>query len=55
LKPRPPEPITLQRGEAAHAPRDVVHAARNGSDSEPVKVLVHIVMDKGKPLAEAVD
>lgn len=49
------EPITLQRGEAAHAPRDVVHAARNGSDSEPVKVLVHIVMDKGMPLAEAVD
>jgi quercetin dioxygenase-like cupin family protein len=47
------EPVTLKQGETAHlAPSDGVHAAKNGSTSEPAKVLVVLVMEKGKPLAE---
>jgi quercetin dioxygenase-like cupin family protein len=46
-------PITLKQGEAAHiAPADGVHAAKNGSATEPARVLVVLVMEKGKPLAE---
>jgi quercetin dioxygenase-like cupin family protein len=47
------QPITLRKGELAHiAPKDGVHAARNGSSSEPARALVFIVAEKGKPLAE---
>ena len=47
------EPITLKSGEAAHlAPVDGVHFAKNGSSSEPAKVLVVLVVEKGKPLSE---
>jgi quercetin dioxygenase-like cupin family protein len=47
------EPITLKQGEVAHlAPADGVHAAKNGSASEPARVLVILIMEKGKPLAE---
>jgi quercetin dioxygenase-like cupin family protein len=46
-------PITLRKGDVAHiAPGDGVHAARNGSSSEPARALVFIVAEKGKPLAE---
>jgi quercetin dioxygenase-like cupin family protein len=48
------EPIRLKPGETAHMPPDIVHAAKNGSDSAPAKVLVFLVVEKGKPLAEAV-
>ena len=48
------EPLRLKQGETAHLTPDVVHAARNGSDSEPAKVLVSLVVDKGKPLAQPV-
>jgi quercetin dioxygenase-like cupin family protein len=48
------EPITLRQGETAHLSPDVVHAAKNGSQSAPAKVLVFLVIEKGKPLAEAV-
>jgi len=48
------EPITLKVGDLGHLTSDVVHAARNGSGSESAKVLVILVVDKGKPLAEAV-
>ncbi len=47
------EPITLKAGETGHLTPDVVHAARNGSESAPAKVLVFLVVEKGKPLAEA--
>src|SRR5688572_7523620 len=34
------EPVTLKQGETAHlAPADGIHAAKNGSTSEPAKVL----------------
>jgi quercetin dioxygenase-like cupin family protein len=46
------EPITLRVGDVGHLTPDVVHAARNGSESETAKVLVILVVDKGKPLAE---
>ena len=47
------QPITLKEGDVAHlAPKDGVHAAKNGSKSEPAKVLVILVVEKGKPLAE---
>jgi quercetin dioxygenase-like cupin family protein len=47
------EPITLTAGEVGHFTPDVVHAARNGSATAPGKVLVILVVDKGKPLAGA--
>ena len=43
----------MKPGETAHLPPDVVHAAKNGSDSAQAKVLVFLVVEKGKPLAEA--
>jgi quercetin dioxygenase-like cupin family protein len=54
VEPDGKEPITLKQGESAHLSPDVVHAARNGSDSAPAKVLVFLVVEKGKPLAEPV-
>jgi quercetin dioxygenase-like cupin family protein len=47
------EPITLKQGQTAHlAPADGIHAAKNGSTSEPAKALVFLVVEKGKPLSE---
>ena len=47
------QPITLKKGDVAHiAPKDGVHAAKNGSSSEPARALVFLVTEKGKPLAE---
>ena len=47
------DPVTLKVGDVGHFTPDVVHAARNGSATAPGKVLVILVVDKGKPLAEA--
>jgi quercetin dioxygenase-like cupin family protein len=48
------EPLALKQGEIAHlSPADGIHAAKNGSTSEPAKVLVVLVVEKGKPLSEA--
>ena len=48
-------PIELKQGQIAQiAPADGIHAAKNGSSSEPAKVLVILVVEKGKPLAEPV-
>jgi quercetin dioxygenase-like cupin family protein len=52
VEPDGKEAITLKQGETAHLSSDVVHAAKNGSESEPAKVLVFLVVEKGKPLAE---
>jgi len=48
------EPIILRVGNVGHLTPDLIHAARNGSESKTAKVLVILVVDKGKPLAEAV-
>ena len=54
IKPYGKDPISLGKGQAAHiAPTDGIHAAMNGSKSEPARVLVILVVEKGKPLAEA--
>ena len=46
-------PITLRKGDVAHiAPKDGIHAAKNGSSNEPARALVFLVAEKGKPLAE---
>jgi quercetin dioxygenase-like cupin family protein len=46
--------IALKPGETGHFTPDIVHAAKNASDSAPAKVLVVLVVEKGKPLAEPV-
>ena len=46
--------IALKPGETGHFTPDIVHAAKNASDSAPAKVLVFLVVEKGKPLAEPV-
>jgi quercetin dioxygenase-like cupin family protein len=46
--------IVLKPGETGHFTPDIVHAAKNASDSAPAKVLVFLVVEKGKPLAEPV-
>ena len=48
VEPDGKEAITLKQGETAHLSSDVVHAAKNGSESEPAKVLVFLVVEKGK-------
>ena len=54
IKPDGKDPITLSKGQASHiAPGDGIHAAMNGSKSEPARLLVILVVEKGKPLAEA--
>jgi quercetin dioxygenase-like cupin family protein len=53
VEPAGKAPIRLKAGETGHFTPDVVHAAKNGSDSAPAKVLVFLVVEKGKPLAEA--
>jgi quercetin dioxygenase-like cupin family protein len=54
IKPDGKDPLTLGKGQAAHiAPADGIHAAMNGSKSEPARLLVILVVEKGKPLAEA--
>ena len=53
VQPDDKEAITLKKGEIAHVgPLDGIHAAKNGSKSEPAKVLVFLVVEKGKPLSE---
>lgn len=44
--------LALKAGDTGHFTPDIVHAARNASDSVPAKVLVMLVVEKGKPLAE---
>jgi len=54
IKPDGKEPISVSKGQVSHlAPSDGIHAAMNGSKSDPAKVLVILVVEKGKPLAEA--
>jgi quercetin dioxygenase-like cupin family protein len=54
VEPAGREAVTLKAGDVGHFTADVVHAARNGSADAPGKVLVVLVIDKGKPLAEPV-
>jgi quercetin dioxygenase-like cupin family protein len=42
---------TLKQGATATQPPNQVHQARNASASEPAKVLVFVLAEKGKPLS----
>ena len=44
------EPVVYEAGETYHIPPDVVHAARNPSDSETTRILVFWTAEAGKPL-----
>jgi quercetin dioxygenase-like cupin family protein len=48
-------PVTLKKGETGHNPTRHVHNAKNGSTSEPARVLVFLLSKKGKPLATTVE
>lgn len=54
LEPDGHAPLTLRTGESFHNPSRHVHNARNASASEPVKVLVFLIGEKGQPLATPV-
>src|SRR5215510_12105452 len=43
--------IALKPGETGHFTPDIVHAAKNASDSAGAKVLVVLLVEQGKPLA----
>jgi len=47
-------PITLKAGQAVHNPSKVVHTATNASKTQPVKILVVLIKEKGQPLAVSV-
>jgi quercetin dioxygenase-like cupin family protein len=47
-------PVTLKAGESVHVPAKHIHNAKNGSTTEPVKVIVFMVGEKGQPLTTQV-
>jgi quercetin dioxygenase-like cupin family protein len=54
LEPDGHAPATLKTGESSHMPAKHIHNARNASATEPVKVVVFLVGEKGQPLATPV-
>jgi quercetin dioxygenase-like cupin family protein len=55
LQPDGMEPHTLKQGETMFNPSKRVHIATNPSASAPAKLLIHLVAEKGQPLAVLVD
>ncbi len=55
LEPDGQPAVTLQKGETAHQHARHVHNAKNGSTSEPARVLVFLISEKGQPLATLVE
>ncbi|HZF27186.1 MAG TPA: cupin domain-containing protein [Steroidobacteraceae bacterium] len=50
------EPVTLQPGDTFYeSPDDIHRVSANASKTEPVKFLVFMVKDKGKPATRPVD
>jgi quercetin dioxygenase-like cupin family protein len=47
-------PLTLKKGDSFHNPAKAVHNPRNGSTTEPAKVLVVMIGEKGAPLSTPV-
>jgi len=47
-------PVILKAGESAHVPAKHIHNAKNASTTEPMKVIVFLVGEKGQPLATPV-
>lgn len=54
VEPEGGSPVTLEQGETFHQPPVVPHSAKNASSTEPARVLVFMVVEQGKPLAEPV-
>jgi quercetin dioxygenase-like cupin family protein len=54
LEPDGQPPMTLKAGESAHMPAKHIHNAKNASTTEPVKVIVFLVGEKGQPLTTPV-
>ena len=54
LEPDGQPPMTLKAGESAHMPAKHIHNTKNASTTEPVKVIVFLVGEKGQPLATPV-
>jgi len=46
--------LTVKKGESFHNPAKAVHNAKNGSTTEPAKVLVVLIGEKGAPLSTPV-
>lgn len=47
-------PLMLKKGDSFHNPAKAVHNAKNGSPTEPAKVLVVLIGEKGAPLSTPV-
>ena len=54
LEPEGQSPVTYKAGESLHNPAKAVHTAKNASTTEPVKILVVLIGEKGQPLATTV-
>ena len=46
--------LTLKKGDSFHNPAKAVHNAKNGSTTEPAKVVVVMIGEKGAPLSTPV-
>ena len=54
LEPEGKPALTLKKGESFHNPAKAVHNAKNGSTTQPAKVLVVLIGEKGAPLSTPV-
>ena len=54
IEPDGQSPMTLKKGESFYNPARAVHNAKNGSTTEPAKVLVVLIGEKGAPLSTPV-
>ena len=54
LEPEGQSPLTLKKGDTFHNPAKAVHNAKNGSTTQPAKVLVVLIGEKGAPLSTPV-
>jgi len=54
LEPEGQPPMTLKKGESFYNPAKGVHNAKNGSTTEPAKVLVVLIGEKGAALSTPV-
>ena len=54
VEPEGQPPLTLKKGETFHNPAKAVHNAKNGSTTQPAKVLVVLIGEKGALLSTPV-
>jgi hypothetical protein len=47
--------VTLNAGDSLYQMKGMAHEARNGSTTEPVEIIVFLVIEAGKPLATMVE